>query len=149
MKIEYKNRADRGELSFLGWRNQKPYVLPVKERSRLCIGVPEWRRSHEPCGPLEVSTSPVFAYLRRKFFGEREPGSSTIRRHLHRARHCVMVLMVFLARPFTPLELDIQNLPVHNARMWVGVYRGILFSLAQSVHDFVRGIEVQELAEGT
>lgn len=65
------------------------------------------------------------------------------------ADHCIMVLMAFLSRAFPLRELVIQDLPGHDASMQVGAYGGVMFSLPQHVHDFVRGFKIQDLLEGT
>lgn len=51
--------------------------------------------------------------------------------------HCVMVLTAFLTRAFPPPELAIQNLPGHDARMWVGECGVILFLLPQYKYNLL------------
>lgn len=51
--------------------------MPKKKRSGLCVGVLEWWHYYETCRPLEVSTSPCFAYLGRDNVDGRQPNSST------------------------------------------------------------------------
>lgn len=56
-----------------------------------------------------------------------------------------MVVLAFPAHAISPCELDYQNLTGHNARMRVGACGVILLPLTQSLHDFVRGIEVKDV----
>lgn len=57
--------------------------------------------------------------------------------------------MPFLTLAFFPRELAIRDLPGPFACMWAGAYGGNCFPLPWHVHDFVRNIKVQDVAEGT
>lgn len=60
-----------------------------------------------------------------------------------------MVAMAFLAFAFPSGALAIQDLAEHDERMQDSACGGILFPFSQHVHDFERGIMVQDLVEGT
>lgn len=68
--------------------------------------------------------------------------------HLYRAAcvdHCVMVLMAFLTRAFTPCELVFLDLAGFDATLRVEAFERILFPLLplhQHVHVLVRGIKI-------
>lgn len=60
-----------------------------------------------------------------------------------------MVLMTFSICAFPTRKSAIQDLPGHGASMRVGVCLGILFPQPLYVHEFVRGIKVQDLNDWT
>lgn len=114
--------------------------------------MPEYWGNYESDRATEVPISPLLAYVGREFVDGRKPNSSKIKRHLYSvacASYCVVWWMMILDRVFPPRELIIQDLPGHFARMQVAAFDGVLFLLSQYVHDFVRGIKMQDLVEQT
>lgn len=99
-----------------------------------------------------MRTSPMIAYLGRKFLNVCEPIAPMIRGHLYLvavADQYAMVLMALLARAFPPREFSVQDFPEYYARIHVGSYNGIMCPLPQHADEFVRDIKVQGLIEWT
>lgn len=152
IKFEYKNVTDAGRPVFLGWHNREFHTVSSEEHGWLCVSVPVWWRAFKPCRALEVSTSSMYLYLGGEFVDGRESSEATISvslNHVAVADHFFKMSLSFLTLMCPPRELQIQDLPDHDARIRVGSCGDVLFSSPQRVLEFAHGLKSQELVSRT
>lgn len=126
--------------------------MPERECLGSFVVALEWWGNYQPCRTCGVPTGPLFAYLGQEFVDGREQSLSGARAHLYKvacSNSFVAVLMAFLAPIFPPQKLATQDLTEHEPCMWGATSEDILFPQLQHVRDFVRGIKMQNLEEGT
>lgn len=79
IKIGYKIWSDKRGPFFLDWHSREFNAVPKEEDSRLYVGVPDGRSDYELYRALKMPTSPVCAYLGRKFVDGGESSWPVIR----------------------------------------------------------------------